>query len=109
MSRVVIFVIIFAVFLLGAKLAWAALPTLDDFLALIPQPVIGFFNTLEDFDFGANSDEISENLPGAGKPISRFLDAIWSIIMILLKGVGSVFVWVFRGFANFLESLIFSS
>lgn len=92
---------------MGAR-AFAALPTLQELRSVIPAPVKNFFNMLQDFNFGSNSQTISSNLPGAGKPISTFLDAIWSVLLILFKGVGSIFVWMFHAIANGLESLIFS-
>lgn len=88
---------------------FAAVPTLQDVLAHTPQPVIDFFNRLETLNAGEGSDLISKNLPVIGGPISGFLHVVWEIILILLRGVGSIFVWVFHGIANALEGIILSS
>ena len=84
------------------------MPTLQDALALTPQPVLDFFYKLETRNCGDGSDLISRNLPVIGKPLAGFLNVVWAIILVLLKGVGSVFVWIFHGIANGLENLIFS-
>ncbi len=99
--------VILGIFLLTNQ-SYAAVPLLDDFLGVIPAPVKNFFNMLERFDFGSNTDVIENTLTGEGKSARGFLEVIWSLFLTLLKGVGSVFVWVFRTIANFLESLIFS-
>ncbi len=82
--------------------AFAALPTLGDLQKLIPDPVENFFKQASNFDFKFEAQDDGTS------PVVQFLKAIWYAFLGLLRGVGSVFVWIFQGIANGLESLILS-
>ncbi len=89
--------VVLGVFLLFEQ-SYAAVPLLRDFFGAIPAPVAGFFHKLQEFNFGANLDFSGGSI----------LDIIWSVTLGFIKGVGSIFVWMFRVIASGLEYLIFS-
>ncbi len=110
MNKLIFILLIAGGYLLITNQASAALPTLDDAISIIPKPVTIFFQSLQNFDFRkqAGNSDIAKNLPVASKPIVNFLNFIWAIFYGFLKGIGSIFVWIFHGIAGLLDALIFT-
>lgn len=87
---------------LGGPVAFAAVPTLQDFESWIPRPVYSFWQKASNFDISFHFQD-----DGTSKFI-QFFKFVGQAFLGLLRGVGSVFVWIFQTIANGLESLIFS-
>ena len=112
--KVFIFLILVASgYALAANGVFAAAPSLEDILYIIPGSVFKLNEYIESFDFslGFKDDpktipEIADSIPKTEDEARGFFWRVWDNLIGLILAIWEFFKWFYQGFINWIASIL---